>query len=56
MSRERECGSKIGYGSKAEAGNAMRNYKRRYAARGVGVYQCSHCDKWHWGHRPKKPR
>lgn len=51
--RRKHCGDKIKYDNQDQAGAALgmlRKYKRR---KGLSLYQCTVCGKWHIGHAPR---
>ena len=49
MSIDRECGSKQGYVSKADAKRVARLMSSRHRE-GFHLYTCPHCRLWHVGH------
>lgn len=49
MRIERECGTKQGYLSKAEAKRVARLMTSRHRD-GFHLYECGHCRLWHVGH------
>jgi hypothetical protein len=50
----RGCDGKQRHDTKAKALAQLRSLQRNYAARGIVVYRCRHCDGWHVGHRSRR--
>ena len=49
MQIDRECGTKQGYLTKADAKRVARLMSSRYRE-GFHLYRCPHCALWHVGH------